>query len=72
MDVVPVFSARFLTCLRSPQHRPRIHHPLFYFSMETMRKLFHILVSLQTLFSVLPFAIETLAEFFHLRAAAFP
>lgn len=40
--------------------------------METVNKLFHVLLSLQTLFLVLPFAIETFAEFFCLNVRAFP
>lgn len=44
------------------------HNPLSCFSMETMKKLFHIL---QTLFLVPPFATEALASFSHLRGTAF-
>lgn len=36
--------------------------PLAYFSMETMRKLFLILLALHTLFLVLAFAIETFTQ----------
>ena len=45
--------------------------PLSYFSMETMKKLFLILLSLQTLFLVLPFATETFSSFFHLNVMSF-
>lgn len=45
--------------------------PLSCFSMETMKKLFLILLSLQTLFLVLAFAMETFTQFFHLMSYHF-
>lgn len=67
---------RDVSCLQMPIHfftkSPNLPHaasaqsvptsfPLSYFSMETMKKLFLILLSFQTLFLVLAFATKTLA-----------